>query len=71
MGAILRYEQNRPRSAEPAGGNGSHNPLIDLSMAPSDLPSAPANLRKALGFDAGFWRTSGPALERRWSGSAP
>jgi putative spermidine/putrescine transport system substrate-binding protein len=70
MGAILRYEQNRPRSAEP-GGAGSHNPLIDLSMAPSDLPSAPANLRKALGFDAGFWRIHGPALERRWSGSAP
>ena len=69
MGAILRYEQNRPRSAE-AAGTGSHNPLIDLSMAPSDLPSAPANLRKALAFDAGFWRTYGPALERRWSGSA-
>ncbi len=71
MGAILRYEENRPRSAEPAGGGSSHTPLVDLSMAPSDLPSAPSNLRKSLAFDANFWRTHGASIERRWAASAP
>lgn len=71
MGAILRYEENRPRSVEPAGGGSSHTPLVDLSMAPSDLPSAPANLRRSLAFDAGFWRTHGASVERRWAAGAP
>lgn len=71
MGAILRYEENRPRSTEPAAGNPAHTPLIDLSMAPSDLPSAPANLRRSLAFDAGFWRTNGQLIERRWAAGAP
>lgn len=71
MGAILRYEENRPRSVEHAGGGSSHTPLIDLSMAPSDLPSAPANLRRSLAFDAGFWRAQGASIERRWAAGAP
>lgn len=72
MGAILRYEENRPRGAvEATGGGSTHTPLVDLSMAPSDLPSSPANLRKSLAFDAGFWRTYGASVEHRWTASAP
>lgn len=64
MEAILRYEDNRPaRTRAPEAGGNAHAPVIDLSMLPSDLPSAPANLRRSLAFDARFWIQHGPALE--------
>ncbi|NRF69705.1 ABC transporter substrate-binding protein [Aquincola sp. S2] len=58
--AILKYEEGR----KPVAGN-AHGALIDLSMTASDLPSAPANLRRALPFSAAFWSQRGAALEQR------
>lgn len=57
--AILKYDQGEQRAAAPGG-----TALIDLSMAPSDLPSAPGNLRKSLQFDAAFWIEQGDGIER-------
>lgn len=58
--AILRYDSKRVRPQ-----TGTH--LVDLSMASSDLPSAPGNLRKAAAFDAAFWAKHGAALEKRFA----
>jgi len=71
MGAILRYEDNRPRSTDPRESGSTHTPVVDLSMAPSDLPSAPANLRRALPFDASFWLDKGAVIERNWTAGPP
>jgi putative spermidine/putrescine transport system substrate-binding protein len=60
MGAIMRYDTGRARPAV-----GAH--VADLSMASSDLPSAPGNMRRALAFNAGFWTTHGIALESRFA----
>jgi putative spermidine/putrescine transport system substrate-binding protein len=59
--AILRYDSIR----KPASS--AHHALIDLSMVGSELPSAPANMRKSLAFDPGFWTRNGAAIERRFS----
>lgn len=67
MEAILRYEENRPMSARaPEAGGNAHAHVIDLSMLPSNLPSAPANLRRSLAFEAKFWIQHGPALETQF-----
>ena len=59
--AILRYDSGAPRPASSA-------PVTDLSMANSDLPSAPGNMRRSLGFDAGFWaRPSSAELEKLYA----
>jgi putative spermidine/putrescine transport system substrate-binding protein len=60
MSAIMRYDSGRPR--QPMGAH-----VADLSMASSDLPSAPGNMRRALAFNAGFWTTHGAALEKRFA----
>ena len=60
MSAIMRYDTGRARPAV-----GTH--VADLSMASSDLPSAPGNMRRALAFNAGFWTTHGTALEKRFA----
>ena len=39
--------------------------LVDLSMAPSDLPSAPGNLRRSLAFNPTFWVGNGSQIEKR------
>ena len=58
LNAILRYDTGRSRPAASA-------PITDLSMAGSDLPSAPGNMRRSLAFDPGFWtRAGGAALEK-------
>lgn len=63
FGAIMKVEEARKgRPRDP------HHALIDLSMAASDLPSAPANLRIGLPFNAGFWATNGAAIEKRLGG---
>jgi putative spermidine/putrescine transport system substrate-binding protein len=68
MQAILRYEENRPtRSRTTDAGGNAHAQVIDLSMLPSDLPSAPANLRRSLAFDTKFWGQHGPALEQQFA----
>lgn len=56
--AILQYDNGRKRVADDAH-------LIDLSMAPSDLPSAPGNLRRSLAFNPTFWVGNGAQLEKR------
>lgn len=58
--AILRYDSGRSRSFD-----GAH--LVDLSMAPSDLPSAPGNLRRSLPFSSVFWKKFGTTVEKRFS----
>lgn len=58
--AILRYDTGRGRLSASA-------PVADLSMAGSDLPSAPGNMRRALAFDPGFWARHGAALEKRFA----
>jgi putative spermidine/putrescine transport system substrate-binding protein len=60
--AILKYDSGRGQAL-----NGGHQALIDLSMAPSDLPSAPGNLRRSLGFDAGFWARHGAQIDQRFA----
>ncbi len=60
--AIFRYDVGRSRPV-----SGLNNYLVDLSMATSDLPSAPGNLRRSLPFDAGFWTQHGGAIEKRVS----
>lgn len=57
--AILRHDTGRARPA-------AANPVADLSMAGSDLPSAPGNMRRAVAFDPAFWARHGPALEKRF-----
>jgi putative spermidine/putrescine transport system substrate-binding protein len=56
--AILQYDNGRKRPVSDAH-------LIDLSMAPSDLPSAPGNLRRSLAFNPTFWVVNGPQIEKR------
>jgi len=56
--AILNYDNGRKRVVSDAH-------LIDLSMAPSDLPSAPGNLRRSLAFNPNFWVGNGAELEKR------
>jgi len=59
--AILRYDTGRNRTASAA-------PVTDLSMAGSDLPSAPGNMRRSLAFDPAFWtRPGGAALEKQFA----
>ena len=61
MQAIMNYEQVRPvQQGLP------FQAVIDLSMSPSDLPSAPSNLRKSLAFNAAFWGQKGSDLEGRF-----
>lgn len=62
--AILKYDSGR----RPAPSSNSQA-LVDLSMVESDLPSAPANFRKSLAFDAAFWDKHGAALESRFNQS--
>lgn len=57
--AILRYDTGRTRPA-------ASNPVADLSMAGSDLPSAPGNMRRAVAFNPVFWTRHGTALEKRF-----
>ncbi len=56
--AILRYDSRPSRPI----ADGSH--VVDLSLQPSDLPSAPGNMRRSLPFEARFWIQHGQALER-------
>lgn len=58
--AILNYDKGRTRTFD-----SGH--LTDLSMATSDLPSAPGNMRKSLPFSSTFWKQYGPALEKRFN----
>jgi putative spermidine/putrescine transport system substrate-binding protein len=59
--AILRYDSGAPRPATSA-------PVTDLSMAGSDLPSAPGNMRRSLGFNPSFWaRPSSAELEKQYA----
>lgn len=58
--AILRYDEGRTRTFDSAH-------LTDLSMAPSDLPSAPGNLRRSLPFSSVFWKQYGATLEKRFT----
>ncbi|NDY90134.1 ABC transporter substrate-binding protein [Ideonella livida] len=64
--AIMKHGE-RPRTAAAVDPHGS---LVDLSMVASDLPSDPANLRRAVAFSADFWLQHGPALEPRVAGTA-
>lgn len=61
--AILKYDTGR-RTSTPGA---EHQALVDLSMAGSDLPSAPSNLRKSLAFDPVFWAAHGAAIEKRFN----
>lgn len=61
--AIFKYETGRRTPS----ATSSHQALIDLSMASSDLPSAPGNLRKSLAFDSEFWIRYGAAIEKRFN----
>lgn len=63
--AILRYDNARTRAASAPQTPQTH--LVDLSMASSDLPSAPGNLRRSLPFDSGFWARHGVAIEKRFA----
>ena len=65
FGAIMKVEEGR-KAGKPRDAHGA---LVDLSMAASDLPSAPANLRIGLPFNANFWATNGAAIEQRIGGS--
>lgn len=69
--AILKHGE-RPRASS---GTGSHievqSALLDLSMVAGDLPSDPANLRRALAFSADFWLQHGPTLEPRLQKPSP
>lgn len=59
--AIMRYDTAASRTA-------SSTPTTDLSMANSELPSAPGNLRRSLGFNAAFWARPGSAeLEKQYA----
>lgn len=62
--AIFKYDTGR---RTPSAMMTSHQALIDLSMASSDLPSAPGNLRKSLAFDSEFWIKYGAAIEKRFN----
>lgn len=61
MGAIMRdsSRNNRLESSVPYA--------VDLSMAGSNLPSAPSNLRRSLPLDANFWIRNGSSIEKRFS----
>ncbi len=61
MGAIMRGDNGRNRNASTVPY------AVDLSMAGSDLPSAPSNLRRSLPFDANFWIKNGSAIEKQFS----
>lgn len=61
MGAIMRDDSSRSRNAT------AMPYAVDLSMAGSDIPSAPSNLRRSLPFDANFWIQNGNAIEKRFS----
>lgn len=61
LNAILNYDTGRARVA-------SSTPGADLSMASSDLPSAPSNMRRSLAFDPAFWmQGSGEALQKQFA----
>lgn len=62
--AILAHDPSR----KPSGARDAHQALIDLSFSDSDLPSAPANMRRALPFSPVFWTEHGPAIEQRFKG---
>ncbi len=62
--AILEYDKDRKRPV-------ADEHLIDLSMAPSDLPSAPGNLLRSLGFDPQFWVNKGPRIEKQFAEMFP
>lgn len=62
MGAIMRYDSSRSRNAAAV-----QTYLVDLSMASSDLPSAPGNFRRSLPFDANFWLLQGNAIDKRFA----
>jgi putative spermidine/putrescine transport system substrate-binding protein len=56
--AILSYDNGRKRAPD-------DRHLVDLSMAPSDLPSAPGNLRRSLAFNPGYWVANGAQIEKQ------
>ena len=56
--AILAYDTGRKRAPD-------DKHLIDLSMAPSDLPSAPGNLRRSLAFSPSYWVANGAPIEKK------
>ena len=56
--AILAYDTGRKRVPD-------DKHLIDLSMAPSDLPSAPGNLRRSLAFSPSYWVTNGAQIDKK------
>ncbi|MDQ3059800.1 MAG: ABC transporter substrate-binding protein [Pseudomonadota bacterium] len=58
--AILRYDTGATRPV-------TSTPVTDLSMAGSDLPSAPGNLRRSLAFDAAFWTRNSAELEKQYA----
>ncbi len=64
--AILKYDSGRARANPVPTTSTQQQALVDLSMVESDLPSAPANFRKSLAFDAAFWDRHGNTLERRF-----
>ncbi|MES2944370.1 MAG: ABC transporter substrate-binding protein [Pseudomonadota bacterium] len=65
INAILRYDTVRSR---PAVATTASAPVTDLSMASSDLPSAPGNMRRSLAFDPAFWtRSSSIELEKQFT----
>lgn len=65
MGAIMRYDSSRSRTTASAQPLQTH--LVDLSMASSDLPSAPGNLRRSLPFDANFWLLQGNNIDKKFA----
>lgn len=61
--AILGYDSVRAPRTDP-----NALPITDLSMAPSELPSAPGNMRRSLAFDPSFWVESrGLELEKQFA----
>lgn len=58
--AILRYDSGASRPA-------TSTPMTDLSMAGSDLPSAPGNLRRSLAFNPAFWTRNSAELEKQYA----
>jgi putative spermidine/putrescine transport system substrate-binding protein len=59
--AILRYDKVRAPRAD-AGA-----PITDLSMSPSDSPSAPGNMRRSLAFNPAFWaQGSGAEMDKQF-----
>lgn len=63
--AIMRYEEGRQVPVRTAAT--AQHAVIDLSMTSSDLPSAPANFRKSLAFNPGFWTRNGASIEQRFA----